>query len=226
MLQYDVALFDLDGTLTDSAPGILNSVRFALSQYGIVEEDMGKLRQFIGPPLVESFMEYYGFAQEKAMEAVAYYREYFKEKGMFENALYPGVLHLLGSIADKGMTIILATSKPVVFAEKILEHFKIDGFFSAVIGSNLDGSMSAKTEIIGLILDTLVKAPKQRVVMIGDRKHDIIGARNNAIDSIGVVYGYGSPAELQKAGATYIAASVEQLGALLLEGNPAVPTDC
>ena len=144
MKNYDVILFDLDGTLTDSSPGIINSIIYALNKYGISVEDTSKLRRFLGPPLHESFKEFYGFDDEKAMEAVKYYREYFSTKGLLENQVYNGIPELLKNIADNDKRLIVATSKPQEFTDRIMEHFDLTKYFEFVAGSNMDGTRSKK----------------------------------------------------------------------------------
>lgn len=216
MKNYDVILFDLDGTLTDSSPGIINSVIYALNKYGISVEDTAKLRKFLGPPLHESFKEFYGFDDEKAMEAVKYYREYFSTKGLFENRVYNGIPELLQNLADNGKRLILATSKPQNFTDRIMEHFNLTRYFEFVAGSNMDGTRSKKAEVIEYALNKCQITDKSKVVMVGDRKHDIIGAKAAGIDSISVEYGYGDYNELKTADATYIAKTVDELKNIIL----------
>jgi phosphoglycolate phosphatase len=214
-MSYDVILFDLDGTLTDPKIGITKSVQYALAKFNIHEPDLDKLIPFIGPPLIESFQEFYGLNDADAHMAVTYYREYFTETGIYENAVFPGITELLSKLSANNKQIIMATSKPTIFAEQIAQHFGIGQFFSTIVGSNLDGSRMSKTEIIDYILQTIPHLDRQNIVMIGDRKHDIIGAQNNNIDSIAVAYGYGTIEELQAAKATFIVQSIDQLASLL-----------
>lgn len=209
-MKYNHVLFDLDGTLTDPKIGITKSVQYALSKSNIIVENLDELEPFIGPPLATSFREFYGFTEEEAWEAVRNYREYFADTGIFENELYDGIPELLAHLAENGAELIVATSKPQVFAERILKHFGIDSFFSAVVGSGLDGTMSDKSEIIRFILDQYRPVPAE-TVMIGDRKHDIIGAHNNGIASIGVLYGYGSVDEMEAIRPTYCLKTVREL---------------
>lgn len=216
MSKYEVILFDLDGTLTDPQEGITKSVQFALRKFGIVEEELAKLIPFIGPPLYDSFRESYGFSDTDARQAIIYYREYFTEKGMYQNAVYPGIAEMLRTLARQNKLLAIATSKPTVYSEQILKHFGLYDFFKLVVGSNLDGTRVAKTEVIAYVLQNLETAAKESTIMVGDRKHDIIGAQNNGIDSIAAGFGYGTPEELQAAGPTYLAESVEQLSGLLL----------
>lgn len=210
-------MFDLDGTLSDPKVGITKSVQYALNKIGVLENDLDRLECFIGPPLQESFGEYYGFDLQKSNQAIEYYRERFKEKGMFENVLYSHIPELLMELKDRGYVLVVATSKPTVFAEKILKHFKIDAFFDLVVGSNLDGTRVAKTEVIQYILEQYTTYELSDFIMIGDRKHDIIGAKNTSIDCIGVTYGYGSNEEIRLAAPTYTATSVKELKDILLD---------
>ena len=211
-MQKQIVLFDLDGTLTDPKVGITKSVRYALNAYGIQVDDLDSLCAFIGPPLHESFMKFYGFSEKMAFEAVDKYREYFKETGIYENVMYHGIEQLLQRLVDEGKQLAVATSKPTVFAVKIAEHFGISRFFSYIVGSELDGSRTRKGEVIAQALKELEVKDLSTVVMVGDREHDVVGARENGIDSIGVLYGYGDRAELERAGASLIAASVAELG--------------
>jgi len=216
MKKYDYALFDLDGTITDPKVGITKSVAHALKYYGIEVEDLNSLCKFIGPPLKHSFMEYYGFSHEKAEEAIQKYREYFAVKGLYENVVYDGMEDLLKYLRDNGVTLMVATSKPAVFAVKILEHFDLLKYFSFVSGSELNGERSAKAEVIKYALEQNHIEDKSRVIMIGDREHDIIGAKEAGIASIGVLFGYGSRDELEKAGADLIAETVEAIGSMII----------
>lgn len=216
-MQYNTVLFDLDGTLTDPAEGIVNSIIYSLNRFKIVENDYKKLHCFIGPPLAESYSKYYGFSEEEAYRAVDYYREYYADKGIFENKLYPGIVELLIALKSSGKNIALATSKPEVYAKRILEHFNISSYFDFLGGSNLDGSRVVKSEVIQYVLSSLKPSQNFNAIMVGDREHDIVGANKNKIDSVGVLYGYGSRQELKDAGATYIISSIESLQGLLLK---------
>ncbi|KAF0825757.1 HAD family hydrolase [Cytobacillus firmus] len=216
MNKHKVILFDLDGTLSDPKEGITKSVQYALQKMNINEPDIDKLECFIGPPLQVSFAEYYDFDEKETQKAIDFYRERFKEKGMFENELYLNIPLLLKSLKEQGFILVVATSKPTVFAEEILKHFNIDQYFELIVGSNLDGTRTSKTEIIQYILDKYNDRKLSDFIMIGDRKHDIIGANNTGIDSIGVTYGYGSFEELSNSNPTYIVESVEQLKDILI----------
>ncbi len=209
--MYKNILFDLDGTLTDPGEGITNSVAYALNKFGINVEDKTQLYKFIGPPLVDSFKEYYGFSNEEADKAVEYYREYFKEKGIFENQIYSGVEDLLRELKRQGKSIILATSKPEVFAVQILKYFDIFKYFDFVAGATLDKIRNKKCDVIAYAMKSCDIKNSRDAVMVGDRAQDINGAKQNQIDSIGVLFGYGDLQELQTAGATYIAETVEDI---------------
>ncbi|KMJ57245.1 5'-nucleotidase [Bacillus sp. LL01] len=216
MEKYKIILFDLDGTLSDPKEGITKSVQYALEKMAIAEPDTDKLECFIGPPLQVSFAEYYGFDEMKSKSAIDLYRDRFREKGMFENVLYPNISLLLAALKESGYLLVVATSKPTVFAEQIIKYFNIEQYFQLIVGSNLDGTRSSKTEIIQYILDKYTNYKHSDFIMIGDRKHDIIGAKNTGIDSIGVTYGYGSLDEIRDAEPTYIAKSVDQLMDILV----------
>lgn len=214
-MKYTNILFDLDGTITDPREGILNSLQYAMKKCSIVENDREKLTRRIGQPLHEIFEELYGFSREEAMKAVGYYREYFTDTGIFENRLYAGMDILLKKLAGAKCSLILATSKPTVYAEKILRHFDIDQYFDEIVGSNLDGTMTDKSEIIRHIIISQ-KLSGAETVIVGDSIYDIAGAKNNGIDSIAVTFGYGLEQELKEAGPTHIVDSVEELHELLL----------
>lgn len=208
-------LFDLDGTLTDSAPGILNSIRHALGRLDLPVPDEPVLRRFIGPPLRDGFRDILGFAPPLVEQAITEYRVYFSDRGLYENALYPGVAELLTALRDRGVVLALATSKPQVFAERIVEHFDIAQHFHAISGAALTGGRQHKPEIIGHAREVLGLAPDAPAVMVGDREHDVHGAHAHGMVSIGVTWGYGSVAELEAAGVTAIADDVATLAALL-----------
>lgn len=203
--MYQYILFDLDGTLTDPGIGITNSVAYALEKYNITVEDRTELYKFIGPPLQDSFMEFYGFSEMESKKAVEYYREYFRDKGIFENEVYEGIPELLQTLKGAGKQVILATSKPEEFARQILEHFDLIQYFDFVAGATMDGSRSEKADIIQYALDKCMIKDTSKVIMVGDRKHDIIGAAKNKLPAIGVLFGYGSEEELRNAGAKYLA---------------------
>lgn len=211
MNVYDILLFDLDGTLTDPAEGITNSVAYALGKFGVEVEDKRELYKFIGPPLVEAFAEYYGFSKEDSEKATAFYRETFRVKGLYENKVYDGVRELLEALKQKGKKLVIATSKPEEFTLKILKHFDLLKYFDFVAAATFDSTRNTKDKVIEYALENINIADKSKVVMIGDRHHDIDGALDNGIDSIGVLYGFGNKEELANAGATCIAEKVEDI---------------
>ncbi len=216
-MKKQYILFDLDGTLTDPGVGITRSVQHALKHYGIVEEDLEKLTPFIGPPLKDSFMEFYGFSEEQATEAIYVYREYFVPTGMFENEVYKGIPELLEELEEAGKTILLATSKPQDFAEQILEHFGLRKYFEFIAGSDKGEVRVKKEDVISYLLEECQLVDLSELVMVGDRKYDILGAKQFGMDSVGVLWGYGSEEELEEAGADVIVKSVRELKEYLLE---------
>ena len=203
--MYDIIIFDLDGTLTDPGIGITNSVMYALKKFGIEVTDRTELYKFIGPPLKDGFMNFFNFSETDALAAVDYYREYFRDTGIFENRVYDGVETLLNQIKSRGKKIILATSKPEEFAIRILKHFNLYNYFDFVGGATFDGSRGEKQDVMAYALKKYNVTELSRAVMIGDRKFDVEGANYFKMDSIGVTYGYGGRVELEKEGATYIA---------------------
>lgn len=209
--MYQYILFDLDGTLTDPGLGITNSVMHALKKYNIEVEDRSTLYKFIGPPLTESFETYYGFSEEESERAVTYYREYFSEKGLFENTLYPDIEYVLQTLKNQGKTLILATSKPEVYAKQILEYFHLDTYFDFVSGATMDKTRVKKPDIIAYAIEKCNLSDLSKAIMIGDREHDIFGAKSCHMASLGVLYGYGDHHELQKAGANYLAESPKDI---------------
>lgn len=224
--MYRYILFDLDGTLTDPKVGICTCVQHALKKSGKKVPDIDKLTPFIGPPLKDSFIQFCHMSEAEALKAIEYYRERFNEVGWSENEVYPGIPELLKEAKSKGARLAIASSKPTVFVERILKHFKIYRYFDAVIGSELDGSRSKKEEVVEEALKRLyadgsgdIAEKKALTAMVGDRKFDIEGARAQEVDAIGVSYGYQEPGELSKAGADAIAANVEELKELLLGGE-------
>lgn len=217
MKRKKYILFDLDGTLTDPMEGITKSVQYALRSFGIDVEDRTQLLRFIGPPLAESFMKFYGFDEQQAKEAVEKYREYFTPTGIFENEVYDGVPGMLARLKEDGKCLILATSKPAKYAEMILEHFGLRQYFSFVSGSNFDGTRVKKAEVIQYAMDENGIEDVETAVMVGDREHDVIGAKQVGMECIGVLYGYGNAKELEDAGADYVAESVAGLERLLRE---------
>ena len=215
MDKIDNILFDLDGTLTDPKEGIVNSILFALEKLGIHENSIDELDTFIGPPLRESFISRYNLSNELADRAMLFYREYFSVKGIYENRIYPGVKELLETLCANNYKLFVATSKPTVFAAEVLRHFKIDSYFDEIIGSNLDNTRTDKTEIIAYAVSTY-GLQASHSIMIGDRKHDIIGAKNNSLKTIGVTYGYGSPEEFLLYQPDFIVNNCKEIEVLLI----------
>ncbi len=213
MNNFKYILFDLDGTLTDPALGITNSVKYALGKFGI-EAERRELYKFIGPPLVDSFMEFYGFDYEKAVKALEYYREYFSVKGIFENSIFEGVEEMLESLKANGKKVILATSKPEKYAVQILEHFKIEKYFDFVAGATMDEKRNRKEEVIEYAINEFAIKDTEKAVMVGDRKYDIEGAHAFDLKAVGVLFGYGSAEEL--ADADYLAEDIDTLSKILL----------
>lgn len=217
MQSYQTILFDLDGTLTDSAPGILNSVRHACRKLQLEIPDEATLRRFLGPPLPSSFRDYLHLNEQDTARAVEAFREYYPDKGIFENDVYPGIPELLSDLKAAGKTVVMATSKPEEFAKRIMEHFSLESYFDAICGASMDESRSDKDEVIAYALRTAGVTDLHHAVMVGDREHDVKGAAKNGLPCIGAVYGYGSAAELTAAGAVALADTVEELHALLLQ---------
>ena len=211
MKQYHYLLFDLDGTLTDPKIGITRCVAYALESFGIQVNDLNQLTCFIGPPLIDSFMEYYHFSEKDAQKALEKYRERFHTVGLFENHVYHGMDKLLKELTISNYQLILATSKPHIYAKQILSHFHLESYFTFLAGSELNGIRTKKGEVIAYALKECHISNRSQVLMIGDRKHDILGAKENQIDSMGVLFGYGDREELQTAGADYIIETVQDM---------------
>ncbi|MBR2875290.1 MAG: HAD hydrolase-like protein [Clostridia bacterium] len=213
-MKYTHLFFDLDGTLVDSGEGIIKGIEYSLKKFGITVEDNSVLRAFIGPPLVDSFKQHYGFETEKAMLAIKYYREYYNEIGIRQAYVYNGLVETLQALKDKGYVLAVATSKPEVLANRVLEYFGLAKFFDTISGASLDERLSHKD----VILDYALKkygVDRAKCLMIGDRKFDVLGAKANSIDCLGVLYGYGDLPEMQKAGATYIVKTPTEILELL-----------
>jgi len=216
--MYKTYLFDLDGTITDPGIGITDSVMYALSKFGITVEERAQLYRFIGPPLFDSFRDFYGFDKMKAEQAVSYYREYYRDKGIYGCYVYDGIEMLLQKLMAKGCYILLATSKPEPFARQILEHFNLSQYFDVIAGSDFENVRNTKAKVIAYALSTFahntgktVEEIKASAVMVGDRFHDVKGAKENGIPTIGVTFGYGAKEELVVAGAAYIAVTPQDI---------------
>ena len=216
MSGYKYALFDLDGTLTDPGEGITKSVQYALAKFGIVVEDRKQLFCFIGPPLHESFEVYYGFSRPDAMKAVDCYREYYAVKGIYENLVYDGIAKALADLQSAGIKLCLATSKPEYYAKQILEHFDLMQYFTAVAGSNMDGTRTKKAEVVERALMLLGNPDVSECMMIGDREHDVLGGAAHGLDTMGVLFGYGCREELERVGATYIVATPAEIAQTII----------
>ena len=216
MPTYTSLLFDLDGTLTDPALGITTAVAYAVEKMGFAPPPREKLLHYIGPPLKDTFMQDYHLSPAEGDRAVTLYREYFAPRGLFENQVYPGIPELLAALKARGIWIALATSKPEVFAKKILDHFDMSQYFDEIVGSELDGRRVKKAEVVAEVLS---RCPTpDRALMVGDRFHDVEGAHQNHLPAAGVLYGYGSREEMEEHKADFILETVADLSAFLLEG--------
>jgi phosphoglycolate phosphatase len=215
--QFKTIFFDLDGTLTDSKLGIIRCLQYSLAKFGIEENDIEKLTRCIGPSLFFTYQQWYGLTAEQARQGTEYYRERFEKEGIKENILYDGVLQLLETLKNLDKTIVLATAKPTVYAKQILQYHKIDSYFGGICGSNLDGTREDKGAVIEFALSKLEQVNKQQTVMIGDRKHDVIGAKKNGLASVAVAYGYGTEAELIEAAPDKIVYSVAELQQMFVD---------
>ncbi len=215
MKHYTHLFLDLDGTLSDSAPGIVRSAQYALEAFGIHVDNLDDLLCFVGPPLEESFQEFYHLTPSQADEAVKVYRRRYEKIGVFENALYPGIPQFLDKARQAGKVLMVATSKPQRMADLVLSHFGIADRF-AFVGGREDSSRRTKEEVIRYVMKENSLTRTEDIVMIGDRKHDVLGAKAVGLDSVGVLYGYGSRDEFQAAGATYIVDTLKELEELLL----------
>ncbi len=209
-------LLDLDGTITDSREGITKCFEYALNHFGIEVENRTDLEQFIGPPLEQSFREGFGFDEEKAELAITKYRERYIPIGLYENLVYPGMENALQRLKEAGKVLIVATSKPEVMAKRVLEHFGLDGYFDDICGSDSDKNRSKKEEVIRYILEKHEIADLDDVLMVGDRKFDVIGAAACGLKCMGVLYGFGDREELEQAGAAYIAKTVEDMAQMIV----------
>lgn len=214
-MKKKYVLFDLDGTLTDSREGIVNSIVYMLDYYQIAIQDRAGLQPWLGPPLKESLMKYCGFTEKKALEGVAVYREYFDRQGIFENKVYPDVEEMLCSLREEGYQLLVATSKPETAAVRVLEHFDLAEYFTYIGGATLDDSRVRKGDVIRYVLKACRIEEKAQAIMVGDREHDVQGAKENGLEVAGVLYGYGSWDELTGAGADYLVSKPMDLVKLL-----------
>ena len=217
-MKYKIAIFDLDGTITDSGPGIINSIRYALEKYGLPVPEEKVLRTFIGPPLKEQFQAVCGLNEEESARMVDAYREYYTEKGIFENSVYSGVPEMLEQMKEAGVRILMATAKPEKFARRIAEHFNFAKYFEFIGGACMDGRRTDKYEVIEYVIDQcgISEEDRKRAIMIGDRSHDMIGAGKAGLHSLGILYGYGDRGELEAADAEMIAETPEEVCELIL----------
>lgn len=213
--EAEYVFLDLDGTLSDPSIGITSGVMFTLERFGILETDREKLKAFIGPPLYGSFMKYFGFSLEDAYKAVAVFQEYYAPRGQYENTPYPGIREMLARWKNEGRKLILATSKPEVFAVAILERFGMADSFAFIAGGNEEETRVHKDEIIAYAKEQLALDDTIRAVMVGDTEYDVRGAAKHGIPTIGVTYGFGGAHVLKEAGAHWIAESVEKLDRLM-----------
>lgn len=215
-------LLDLDGTLTDSSEGITKSVQYALEKMGITENDMAVLKRYIGPPLNESFTRFHGLSDEDSLKAVAYYRERYADTGLYENKLFDGIKEFLAGLKKEGYIVALATCKPEIYVPTILKHFDIEQYFDVAVGSELEGGKRRhKDDVIEEVISQIIKLKdipatdiydvKADAIMIGDRKDDVLGAKDAGIESIGLRYGFAEVDELENAGADYILENVEDI---------------
>lgn len=207
--------FDLDGTLTDSMPGITNAVQYALKRYGIEVEDTSVLKPFVGPPLQDSFREYYQFSEKDSLDAIPVFREYYTTKGWLENEPYAGVMEMLQELIASGKKLYVATSKPEWMAKQVLEYFDLDFYFEYIGGADDDENRVKKDDVIRYVMETCGLENKEEIVMIGDRSHDIVGAHKMGLEAVGVLYGYGDRAELEGANAEWITETTSSLCELL-----------
>ena len=216
-MSWDVVLFDLDGTLTDSGLGVGNGVKYALEQMGIESPEGAELQKYLGPPLWTSFKEFAGMDEEQTIQAVKLYREYYNETGAYENEVFEGIPELLSDLNAAGKRLAVATSKVDYAAVNILRHFNLDHHFDVIAGSDEDGSMrGTKALVIEHAIEELSLCDGTSIVMIGDREHDIHGAAQHGLPTIGVTWGYAGEGELEAAGAWQIVTSVTQLRSALL----------
>ncbi len=215
--DYRYILFDLDGTLVDSGPGILGGIRYMLDRFGLREDDPERLRAFIGPPIVDSLVQRYGFTREDGLRALGYYREYYSETGVFQAKAYPGVREMLARLKDAGRTLSLATNKPEYYAEIILKNEDLARYFDFVGGTTLDQKRTQKPEVIRHVIASLRIPDRAQVLMVGDRDNDVLGAAQAGVDCLGILYGgYGTRKELETAGADGIAETPARIADMIL----------
>ena len=217
MMKLKSVFFDLDGTLTDSMPGITRGVQYALKHYGIHVDDLSVLKPFVGPPLFDSFKRYYNFSDKDANDAIYVFREYYDVKGWMDNAPFDGVEDMLKTLKEAGLELYVATSKPEETAKKVLEYFQLTEYFKFIGGASMDEARVNKDDVIRYVLEEncISEEEKPSVIMVGDREHDVYGAKKTGLSVIGVLYGYGSREELQSAGTDYLCETPEETAKLL-----------
>lgn len=209
--KYDCVIFDMDGTIMDTSTGVIRSVQYALRQMGQPDDDMERIRKFIGPPLYEAFSEYYGMNDADATEAVRQYRVRYADVGVLEYTPYEGMIELIRDIRKAGMKVGIATGKPEKFTRIILDHSGLTEYVDMLITPNLSDKKQDKPEMVRAIMEAL----GHNAVMIGDRCFDMEGAAANGIDSIGVLQGFGTKEELEKSGASYVVQGAGEIRAIL-----------
>ena len=210
--MYKAIMFDLDGTLTESGEGITKSVQYALEKIGRPEPDLEKLKVFVGPPLLDQFMKYADTDEETARQAVAFYRERYGVTGIYENSVYPGIPELLEELRRKGYLLAVASSKPDNYVNQVLDYFHLSGYFDVIVGSEMNGNRTRKAQVIEETLERLkLSGHRNQVLMVGDKEHDVLGAREAGVSCVAVSYGYGTMEELEAAEPLKIVSSAEEL---------------
>lgn len=219
--MYKYVFFDLDGTITEPEEGIINGVLYALSRFGITVEDRTTLYPYIGPPLRDSFRDYHGLSEEDTEQAILYYREYYSTKGIYQNDIMPGMEQAFWILRKHGCHLYVATSKPELYAKQILEHLKLDGYFDIIAGSTFDKARDTKAAVIEYLITSIaanqIKPAVDDIIMVGDRKFDVLGAREFGIDTIGVLFGYGSKEEFDACACRYVAADAKEMVQMILQ---------
>lgn len=219
--MYKYVFFDLDGTITEPEEGIINGVLYALSRFGITVEDRTTLYPYIGPPLRDSFRDYHGLSKEDTEQAILYYREYYSTKGIYQNDIMPGMEQAFWTLRKHGCHLYVATSKPELYAKQILENLKLDGYFDIIAGSTFDKARDTKAAVIEYLITSIaanqIKPAVDDIIMVGDRKFDVLGARKFGIDTIGVLFGYGSKEEFDACACRYVAADAKEMVKMILQ---------
>lgn len=219
--MYKYVFFDLDGTITEPEEGIINGVLYALSRFGITVEDRTTLYPYIGPPLRDSFRDYHGLSEEDTEQAILYYREYYSTKGIYQNDIMPGMEQAFWTLRKHGCHLYVATSKPELYAKQILENLKLDGYFDIIAGSTFDKARDTKAAVIEYLITSIaanqIKPAADDIIMVGDRKFDVLGARKFGIDTIGVLFGYGSKEEFDACACRYVAADAKEMVKMILQ---------